>query len=499
MSFGNTATKTIKIAFATDTSKYRKGLKGAEATTGRFQTSMGKMARAAKFAFAAAASAASVYAVKMGVDGVKAAVDDEKASKQLALTLRNVTGATDKAIASTESWITKQQFAAGISDNDLRKGLQRLVRSTKDVTEAQKLGELATQIAAGTGKDYITVANALAKANDGQFNALKKLGITVGDNAENAKTLAAENKKLIKVQDELMLAQEESGVGSEEYNKALAKVEEQQAKVNAVTAEGVDWVGELDAEFAGSVQANAETYAGKLAILSEKVGEMKEAIGQALLPVLARFVDYISTKVVPELEAIRRGFNGEKGTDSLSSKVRTLAKDMGDAESPGENLGASLKRVADAMGNLISALVNPDMKTGTSNLDKIANALDKFANAIDRVAKAWNNPLFKAVRGLSWEINPLSKAGKLLGFANGGTVTGGQPIMVGERGAELFVPQGAGSIVKNSSLRTGNGGGNTVINLHGIIDAEGSRRAIEQLLQNSARRTGAINLAGARL
>ena len=45
----------------------------------------------------------------------------------------------------------------------------------------------------------------------------------------------------------------------------------------------------------------------------------------------------------------------------------------------------------------------------------------------------------------------------------------------------------------------GGGGGNTVININGVIDAESARRSIEKLLQNSARRTGPINLVGATL
>ena len=42
------------------------------------------------------------------------------------------------------------------------------------------------------------------------------------------------------------------------------------------------------------------------------------------------------------------------------------------------------------------------------------------------------------------------------GFANGGPVMGGQPIIVGERGPELFVPGSSGSIVPNNAM-----GGNT--------------------------------------
>jgi hypothetical protein len=78
--------------------------------------------------------------------------------------------------------------------------------------------------------------------------------------------------------------------------------------------------------------------------------------------------------------------------------------------------------------------------------------------------------------------------------AAGGGVMANQPYMVGEFGPELFVPSGSGSIRPN-----GGGGGTTIINLNGIVDAESARRSIERLLQNSSRRTGAINLVGATL
>ena len=51
-------------------------------------------------------------------------------------------------------------------------------------------------------------------------------------------------------------------------------------------------------------------------------------------------------------------------------------------------------------------------------------------------------------------ITPLSE---IQGFASGGSVTGGRPILVGERGPELFVPGGNGSIVPNHQLATAGG------------------------------------------
>jgi hypothetical protein len=92
----------------------------------------------------------------------------------------------------------------------------------------------------------------------------------------------------------------------------------------------------------------------------------------------------------------------------------------------------------------------------------------------------------------SWQarLNPSGVPNR----ATGGGVMANRPYMVGEFGPELFVPSGSGSIRPN-----GGGSGTTIINLNGIVDAESARRSIERLLQNSSRRTGAINLVGATL
>lgn len=103
-------------------------------------------------AFAAAGAAAALYAGKLAIDGVKAAIEDEAAQAKLGKTLENVTGATNAQIKSVEDYITKTELAYGVTDDDLRPSLDRLVRATKDVTEAQKLQSIALDVAAGTGK-----------------------------------------------------------------------------------------------------------------------------------------------------------------------------------------------------------------------------------------------------------------------------------------------------------------------------------------------------------
>ena len=55
--------------------------------------------------------------------------------------------------------------------------------------------------------------------------------------------------------------------------------------------------------------------------------------------------------------------------------------------------------------------------------------------------------------------------------AFGGAVAGNTPYMVGERGPELFVPGGNGTIIPNGNVR-GGGGGGSPINIS--VDARGS-------------------------
>jgi len=94
-----------------------------------------------------------------------------------------------------------------------------------------------------------------------------------------------------------------------------------------------------------------------------------------------------------------------------------------------------------------------------------------------------------AVKGIAGAIS--SAFG---GFrANGGSVSAGTPYVVGEKGAELFVPSSNGTIVPNGAM-----GGSTInITVNGAIDAEGTARTIVDVLNRSnARGTlGANRLA----
>ena len=86
-----------------------KGSKAAQRDIAKLGKNFDAFSKKATKAFAVAGAASAAFAVKIGVDAVQAAIEDQKSQVLLANSLRNTVGATDDAIASVEEYITKQQ------------------------------------------------------------------------------------------------------------------------------------------------------------------------------------------------------------------------------------------------------------------------------------------------------------------------------------------------------------------------------------------------------
>jgi hypothetical protein len=255
-----TGSRTLKLSILAETKQLSDGLKSAEKDVQSFGDKMGDIGKKVGAAFALAAVAAAAYAVKIGIDGVKSAIEDEAAQLRLASALKNATGATDAQIKATEDYISKMQLATGVSDTDLRASMQRLSLSTKDVNTSQKLLNLAMDVSKGSGKDLATVTEALAKAYEGQDAKLGKLGIGLS---------AADLKAMDFTQTQIAL--------SNLYGGAAAK--------------------------------NAETFQGRIDRLKQAFDEGKEAIGARLLPIIERLIGYVFEYGVPIINKFKDAWN----------------------------------------------------------------------------------------------------------------------------------------------------------------------------------------------
>ena len=361
-----TGSRTLKLAILADVDQLNKSLKAANNDVQDSSSKISDFGKKAGLAFAAAAAAAGAYAVKIGIDGVKAAIADEAAQVKLAGALRNATGATDAQIASVEKQILKMSLATGVSDDQLRPAMARLALSTNDAGKAQDLLALALDVSAQTGKPLEGVANALGKAYDGNTAALGKLGI---------------------------------GLSS--------------AELKAMSFEQVS--GRLSELFAGAATANANTFAGRMERLKVTFDEAKETIGFALLPILEKLMTFMTVNVIPIVEKVSNAFSNKSGgltgyieylgaviTNVFTPIWNGLVKAFGYVKDAiGDNMDEFL-----AFGKLIADYVAPVigkvLGVALENVGKIAGGvIDVVGSVIGVVTKAVQG----AISAINWLLD----------------------------------------------------------------------------------------------
>lgn len=263
-----------------------KGSKAAQKDIAKLGKRFDDFSKRAVKSFGLAAAASAAFAVKIGVDAVKGAMEDQKQQIALATALRNTTGATDEAIAATVTYLDKLELLVGVDNNQLIPSLQILTQATKDVTAAQQLQSLALDISAGTTKDLGAVSLALAKAIGGNVGALTKLGVPLDANAVKAKDLNAILKS-------------------------------------------------LGATFAGQAEKRAQTFEFRLIKLQLAFNQIIDQLGYALIPVLEKFAIQLSTKILPQIQTWV-SLNKDKLVDGLEKAANATLKLFGASLAFGE-------------------------------------------------------------------------------------------------------------------------------------------------------------------
>ena len=335
--------RTLKLQLLADTAQFQTGLNKAQDDTQNFSNKVGGFVAGAAKAFLALGAAVGTAAFAIGVSAVKAAIEDEKAQKSLETTLKNVTKASADQVKGVEAYITKTSLAFGVTDDKLRPSLDRLLRSTKDVTKAQELQALALDISAGTSKDLSLVSEALGKAYDGNFTALKKLGVPIDDSIIKSKDFT---------------------------------------KVTEILA----------ATFKDQATVQAETFAGKMERIKIAVSEAKETLGAALLPILEKIAGFVNTEVVPAIQGLVDGLTGQKSirqaTLDAGGNVNLLKDDLSDANESGRNLGEALRTLAGTIGLIgsSSGTANPEFSKFVDNITKLVQGVNDLFGALQRLA-----------------------------------------------------------------------------------------------------------------
>ena len=429
-----TGTRALTLKLLADVDNFTKNLKGADKDVQSFGDKTSEFGKKAGLAFAAAGAAAVAYAGKLAIDGVKSAIADAAAQTKLALTLKNVTEATDAQISATEDYITKTSLAVGITDDELRPSLERLARATGDLEEAQKLQAVAIDVAAGSGKSLEAVTNAMAKAAEGNTAALGKLGI--GLTSAQLKTMS----------------------------------------MDEITAKLAD-------TFENQASAKADTFEGKLTRLQIAFDEGKETVGTYILDAITPLVTLIVEKVIPAIEDFTSNIGEKlrpvlefiqpilKGLRSAFDSVKNSLAANNDELQPFYNL---MRNIATFARDTLAPVLGKTLGAAFSALGKIvAGIIDGFATFVNQITKIYNaiKGIIDLVKGAGSAVGNIFKGSNLTGSAD--TVDTTKPFSVATP-AKFLNSMGSGNV--------------TNITVNGAIDSESTARQIVDVLNQSSYR-----------
>ena len=397
-----------------------KGISKAVAEFKNLEGAGAKAQFALKKAALPAAAAIGGLAVVIG-DATKAAIEDAKAQALLAQAITNNTLAGEANVKVAEAFIEKTMMQAAVADDELRPALASLVQVTGEMTSAQDGLTLALDVAAATGVDLGTATDAIAKAYGGNTKALG--------------TLLPSVRSLIK-----------EGASLDEVFAAVAGT-----------------VG-------GSAAVAANSAEGQMKRLSLTIGETKESIGAAflpilerLLPVLQKFAVYVqnNTDKVLAVMAVVGSLAGAILALNAVMKVITVTQ-----------LALNLAMAANPIGLVVTAvaLLVAGFGVLVAKTGSVTNAFKTMGNFIigvfESIANSYVSMINLVIRGLNLlpgvnigELSDINLPRFSMGGGGGSTASGSAPVTAGPDRVERMIQIPSLPVPTPLSLPAPTGGG----------------------------------------
>jgi hypothetical protein len=335
-----------------------------------------------------------------------------QASSQRLSTALDGVGITSTKVQK-EVWKSADAYyALGFQGSEAVSAMGTLVTATGDVTQATKLMAMSADLARYKHIDMESAARILARGTQGSAKAFKELGITLDTTIPK--------------------------------NQAIARA-----------------FDELNKKIGGQAQAYTKTFAGQMAILREKFDNIAQAIGQVVLPVLTRLVQYLGTaftwisqnstalkvfigivlaltvalKGFAIMEAIIAGINPFTyivlGAMALAvAFVYLWNRFKIFRDSMAEGLATIIQIVGYLVGAVGKLIRGMSYLPGMKFLSGVADGFDKVAVSIGKAAKATNDlknskmstPSLPKIGGV---VAPGSKTGIVGNVPGGDTTKGG--------------------------------------------------------------------------
>ena len=214
----------------------------------RDMNSIGETFKKHQKAIGVAMMAAGVAIVGGLAMALKAAAAEEAGIGRLRVAMENVGLSYDESSKSLEKWINAQQQSTAFADSEQRASLSSLIILTGNLTKAQDLLTTAMDVARWKNMDLATASDLLMKVYAGDMGMLKRYGIIVKEGSTNI--------------------------------EALAQIQKMAG---------------------GQAKAYGNTLAGQMQLLKNNMGDVGEAIGGVLIPIVKSLFD----KIMPIIEGIK--------------------------------------------------------------------------------------------------------------------------------------------------------------------------------------------------
>ena len=282
-----------------------------------------------------------------------------------------------------------------------------------------------------------------------------KMGLSAKETAETEKSMEA-------LDDAMAALGGNSSQNLTAFEKALTKVEE---KIAATKMEATGLSDDLAKAFA---DLGIKVVEGGLVFpegSAEVVDRLKKAYGE-----LAK-----AQKKVSQIDLAKSFVDQKTKGEELQTLLEALRSVTGMAGVDQERLAQAIKNVEAEMvvnSNTVGTLIGIYENAGSRIADSLAEgfmkgrlSLESFRDIAEDITQqviaafirmAIVNRIINSIFGLSGTSSALPTIG---GSASGGTVQARTPIMVGERGPEIFVPNSAGSVLNNMNSKNAVGGG----------------------------------------
>jgi phage-related protein len=315
--------RTLKLSILGDVDNLNKSLKSATKDVETFGDKMTKAGKVAGAALAAATVAAGAFAVKIGVEAVKAASNLSETVSKVGVLF----GKTSKDI---------EKFAEGAASS-LGQTKQQALDAAATFATFGKAAGLSGQDLSKFSIDFVKLSSDLASFNNtSPEQAINAIGSALRGEAEPLRAYGV-------LLDDASLRQEALALGIVNTTKnALTP----QQKVLAAQALIYKQTGAAQGDF----ERTSDGLANKTRILTAQLENAKTTIGTALLPIVLQLATAFSEKVIPLVQKFTQAFSNTEG--NLGGVVTNVGNILKNTFTPIINgLVAAFGYVRDAIGD----------------------------------------------------------------------------------------------------------------------------------------------------